>query len=535
MKRESRKGTDVLKNIRILLPKGDVFRRMFALFLACVMLFSATPVQAFAQEDTSYLIEETNPQEDVNLIEDTGLTETVNLGEDINLSGDTGPSEGTELSENTNTTEDSELIIEGEESEANPLETEGEESEANPTETEGEEAIEETVQTEMEDPIDDTELLEGTETTENLQPEETLPKDITNCMDQLTLSMKKWWYEDQENTVDVTEEKYVDFSEFIQDPDEPVWAGVSLKYEAVGFQEGDWFTVVLPEQFEDVQIEEGFVFPEGMEGSLKELEEPEQGTELTMRFSTVEETFDGELPLQFRLSALEDVSILLQEDADRQNEYVVIPPFADTEQEGRVGVFSLRSGKAETNTFSIKGKIVFDENLGGTDWRSILRPLEFDQNIKLIATYQDASGVDHTVEYYAQDSAPQDAFYLMMTHDGEGGGSFEIINVPKNVTLENGFNAEVTKYNVSVYTQYPYYENENGGFDVTDTGATQTVSTLRLKVKSQNLTLDPNVVGDQTPATFPMDVTFTKSSGAVTEQSTLSKTVNPTNTAPTII
>ena len=535
MKRESRKGTDVLKNIRILLPKGDVFRRVFALFLACVMLFSATPVQAFAQEDISYLIEETNPQEDVNLIEDTGLTETVNLGEDINLSGDTGPSEGTELSENTNTTEDSELIIEGEESEANPLETEGEESEANPTETEGEEAIEETVQTEMEDPIDDTELLEGTETTENLQPEETLPKDITNCMDQLTLSMKKWWYEDQENTVDVTEEKYVDFSEFIQDPDEPVWAGVSLKYEAVGFQEGDWFTVVLPEQFEDVQIEEGFVFPEGMEGSLKELEEPEQGTELTMRFSTVEETFDGELPLQFRLSALEDVSILLQEDADRQNEYVVIPPFAETEQEGMVGVFSLRSGKAETNTFSIKGEIVFDENLGGTDWRSILRPLEFDQNIKLIATYQDASGVDHTVEYYAQDSAPQDAFYLMMTHDGEGGGSFEIINVPKKVTLENGVNAEVTKYNVSVDTQYPYYENENGGFDVTDMGATQTVSTLRLKVKSQNLTLDPNVVGDQTPATFPMDVTFTKSSGAVTEQSTLSKTVNPTNTAPTII
>ncbi|MGO4945468.1 SpaA isopeptide-forming pilin-related protein [Blautia sp. Sow4_E7] len=483
----------------------------------------------------------------MNLIEDTGLTETVNLGEDINLSGDTGPSEGTELSENTNTTEDSELIIEGEESEANPLETEGEESEANPletegeeseanpTETEGEEAIEETFQTEMEDPIDDTELLEGTETTENLQPEETLPKDITNCMDQLTLSMKKWWYEDQENTVDVTEEKYVDFSEFIQDPDEPVWAGVSLKYEAVGFQEGDWFTVVLPEQFEDVQIEEGFVFPEGMEGSLKELEEPEQGTELTMRFSTVEETFDGELPLQFRLSALEDVSILLQEDADRQNEYVVIPPFAETEQEGMVGVFSLRSGKAETNTFSIKGEIVFDENLGGTDWRSILRPLEFDQNIKLIATYQDASEVDHTVEYYAQDSAPQDAFYLMMTHDGEGGGSFEIINVPKKVTLENGFNAEVTKYNVSVDTQYPYYENENGGFDVTDMGATQTVSTLRLKVKSQNLTLDPNVVGDQTPATFPMDVTFTKSSGAVTEQSTLSKTVNPTNIASTTI
>lgn len=535
MKRESRKGTDVLKNIRILLPKGDVFRRVFALFLACVMLFSATPVQAFAQEDISYLIEETNPQEDVNLIEDTGLTETVNLGEDINLSGDTGPSEGTELSENTNTTEDSELIIEGEESEANPLETEGEESEANPTETEGEEAIEETVQTEMEDPIDDTELLEGTETTENLQPEETLPKDITNCMDQLTLSMKKWWYEDQENTVDVTEEKYVDFSEFIQDPDEPVWAGVSLKYEAVGFQEGDWFTVVLPEQFEDVQIEEGFVFPEGMEGSLKELEEPEQGTELTMRFSTVEETFDGELPLQFRLSALEDVSILLQEDVDHKNEYVVFPPLMGTELEEMYGEFSLRSGEAKVETFSIRGEIVFDENLNGTNWRSILRPLEFDQSIKLIATYQDSNGDEKTVEYYAQDSAPQDAFYLMMTHDGEGGGSFEIINVPKKVTLEDGFEAEVKKYNVSVDTQYPYYENENGGFDVTDMGATQTVSTLRLVVKFQNLTLDPNVVGDQTPATFPMDVTFTKSSGAVTEQSTLSKTVNPTNIASTTI
>ena len=79
-------------------------------------------------------------------------------------------------------------------------------------------------------------------------------------------------------------------------------------------------------------------------------------------------------------------------------------------------------------SLSIRGDIAFNEKTGdGTDWRSILRPLVFNQRIKLTATYQDGSE-EKTLEYYAQDDLPQNDFYLMLTHDGEGGGSFEIIN-----------------------------------------------------------------------------------------------------------
>ena len=205
----------------------------------------------------------------------------------------------------------------------------------------------------------------------------------------------------------------------------------------------------------------------------------------------------------------------------------------ESEPEEQYSAVFLDGPEPEPTTFSIKGDIQFDETVDGFDWRSILRPLEFDQNIKIVATYKDTNNEDQTVEYWAQDDLPLDAFYWMLTHDGEGGGSFEIANVPDHVTLEDGKVVAVTKYTVSIDTSLPYYQSSS--FEVTDMGATQTISTLTMTVKSQALTLAPEVVGDPTPQAFPMQLTFTKPNPEAVAQPSITKTVNPTNTQPSAI
>lgn len=119
----------------------------------------------------------------------------------------------------------------------------------------------------------------------------------------------------------------------------------------------------------------------------------------------------------------------------------------------------------------------------------------------------------------------------MLTHDGEGGGSFELANVPKQLTLEDGKTVTVTTYNVLVVVdeKYPYYENENGGFSVTVADAAQMISTLKLKIKAQTLTLAPKVVGDQTKMEFPFQLTFKNADGIQTELTQLTRTVKPSN------
>ena len=303
---------------------------------------------------------------------------------------------------------------------------------------------------------------------------------------------------------------------------------------------GDWFTVVLPEPFADVQMQEGFVSPEGVALALTALEEPEHGMKLTVFFSAAGAAA-GELPLQFRLTASEAVFLRLQEG----NEFMVIPPQvqqdtpqtnaseSESEPEEQYSAVFLDDPEPEPTTFSIKGDIQFDETVDGFDWRSILRPLEFDQNVKLVATYSDTNGKEQTVEYWAQDDLPLDAFYWMLTHDGEGGGSFEIANVPDHVTLEDGKVVAVIKYTVSIDTSLPYYQSSS--FEVTDMGAAQTLYTLKLTVKTQTLTLAPTVVGDQTPQAFPIQLTFTKPNPEAVAQPSITKTVNPTNTQPSAI
>ena len=129
--------------------------------------------------------------------------------------------------------------------------------------------------------------------------------------------------------------------------------------------------------------------------------------------------------------------------------------------------------------------------------------------------------------FYAQDSLPSDPFYLLFTHDGEGGGIFEIVNVPTQITPEGGSPETVTSYSVAVEPGVPYYRSSF--FTVDPANPSGREEPLTLSLKGQTLTLAPSVVGDQTPREFPMQVTFTNPCGVTTEQSSLVISKKPTN------
>lgn len=163
--------------------------------------------------------------------------------------------------------------------------------------------------------------------------------------------------------------------------------------------------------------------------------------------------------------------------------------------------------------FSISGKVTYNENLNGTDWKKLVRPAEFEQPIKITQKYIDSEGKEQTVVYDVQDAASNRNFYLKFVHDGDGGGDFVIENVPKSVKDSKGVECQVTLYSVNVEPTLPYYKSDKEiTVPITDpSNITAAVGTLELTLKSKTLTLEPTVVpknGTDNPA-FTMKTTFT--------------------------
>ncbi len=83
--RKESKVADAMKNKRLFFGKGDTWKRGIAFFLACVMLFSVMPVQAFAEEgvvnstEESKLAEESKPTEEPKPTEETKPAEPKNV------------------------------------------------------------------------------------------------------------------------------------------------------------------------------------------------------------------------------------------------------------------------------------------------------------------------------------------------------------------------------------------------------------------------------------------------------------------------
>lgn len=158
--------------------------------------------------------------------------------------------------------------------------------------------------------------------------------------------------------------------------------------------------------------------------------------------------------------------------------------------------------------FRVTGSIAYDETLDGTDWKSLVRPSEFEQPITVTLTYKDSDGNSHDIDYNAQSDLSKNDFYLKFVHDGDGGGDFTIENVPKSVTVD-GTVYNVTSYSVNVKPNLPYYESGAPISGTITDSTTAGAGTLNLKLKSQTLTLNPTVTPEGTDnPSFNMKVSY---------------------------
>ena len=186
-----------------------------------------------------------------------------------------------------------------------------------------------------------------------------------------------------------------------------------------------------------------------------------------------------------------------------------------------------------TGTFKLSGKIEYDENLDGTDWKDLVRPLEFDQPFTIVQTYTDNSGERQTVTSYAQDDMSKESYYLKFAHDGDGGGDFTIENIPKSITDENGVEHQVTSCTVNVEPKQSYYKSETPiSVDMNNLASlTQATGTLKMILKSQKLTLNPKVIpegGTDNPSfNVKAEFTNTQLTAEQDQQRKLEKTYKP--------
>lgn len=379
--------------------------------------------------------------------------------------------------------------------------------------------------------------------TENDVTRETI--DITDESDHLSLMFTKWWSGDSSDIHMLGDsDRTIDMSEYSVDAEKynDNRLGLAIGYKAYNVISGDTFQVMFPKNFDNIKVADNYTNSD-IDIRIEDAD-AEHGMKLVLTFQG-EGEFAGEIPVEFSISASGEQNIILQKIPENTVEYKFIPPLMeqrsdsvrengentnaisdqnnenqdvdkdyvpneDAEDTDENDVTDTNTDLFNKSTFSIKANLAFDEKTAdGTDWRELIRPLEFDQDIVLTAEYTDGEGNTHTANMYAQEDQPKESYYLMITHDGEGGGSIEIADVPNYVTVD-GVEYPITKYTVNVKSALPYYESKGFDVNIDKTGQTvATVSTLELVVKSQRADLTSKVIGDDAAHTFKMSASYT--------------------------
>ena len=108
---------------------------------------------------------------------------------------------------------------------------------------------------------------------------------------------------------------------------------------------------------------------------------------------------------------------------------------------------------SKSGTVSIQGTVRYEND---SDWKALIRPVTFSGTIQMTAL--DANG--NEIGTYQTTTDPGNAFYLKFVHDGNGGGSYEIVNVPVTVATDNG-SVDVDSYRVSIPQGAGYLESVN--------------------------------------------------------------------------
>ena len=107
---------------------------------------------------------------------------------------------------------------------------------------------------------------------------------------------------------------------------------------------------------------------------------------------------------------------------------------------------------------SIKGTISYaDEGV----WKDMIRPKTFAGEIQLNA--YDNDGI--LLENYEAVTTPGSQFYLEFVHDGSGGGTYTITNVPTSITVDSQ-TKEVSRYEVLIPSDDVYDKSENNTVNI---------------------------------------------------------------------
>lgn len=281
----------------------------------------------------------------------------------------------------------------------------------------------------------------------------------------------------------------------------------------------DYIEFTLPSCFADISA--------SAEDSYYDCSVDGQKVTVTLREIPEEGDLSGRIHLTYTISESiqtgeETTCLFSVQNGTGTRAYKVI--FADTEAE----VID-----EEIKKFSIQGSVVFDETLNGESWTGLVRQAVFDESmIQIVQIYTDGEGVTQEINITPQNGSSKEYFYLHMVHDGNGGGTFRVSNVPEKVKGSDGNTYEVTEYKVILNPKLPYYQYDDSSSlisikkeDFKD--KTTVEGTVLLSLKSQTITLDPTIVpadGTNTTA-FPMTAVF--SNAALEGKSDIKKNYSP--------
>lgn len=543
--------------------RNKIVKRMAAFFLAGVMtLQTPMPYLQIAAEDqaevTESVIREAEEQ-----VQETTAPQTTEAVQETTAPQTTETVQETTAPQTTETVQ--EITGETEGTEDNSIESEvittpATESESN-TGSESESGQEQTgVSTEEAESDTESESVSESEKESETETEVHHAEDITNEMGQLKLNLGSAWYlaangekralEEQEGRADYS----VIPAEELQNTDGTVTAGLSVLYrlyengDARTIKQGDWFTVQFPETITNIRVaEDGLVcrggeMDESFEGIRCKVNQEEHSLKVTFLDTIDSEemvNIYGNVQLEFEIRAdllgdtVSESVLQLQKKGDKENLFAMVMPakkdaeetntemiteaLTEVDAESTVMLLDVADLPEENSSgliqgeFTVSGDITFNETLGDINWSGLVRPAEFEHKIWIRQTYTDGNGEQITNEYQAQEDLSKDPFYLKFIHDGNGGGEFKIEHVPKTVTTNEGQEYQVSKYEIYVVPNQPYYpsnvittelENFKNANDIT--------GTLNLSLQSQTLTLNPTVYPETAGGsdTFQMDVVF---------------------------
>lgn len=165
----------------------------------------------------------------------------------------------------------------------------------------------------------------------------------------------------------------------------------------------------------------------------------------------------------------------------------------------------------------LSGQIEFDETVDGVDWSSVVHHKQFPLTLQVTVTYNDSENNPVEAPIKLSDIPTNDWWYNF-EHDGNGGGSFNIDNVPNKIKVDDEW-YDITSYKLATVpsADTPYYKDREITVpvnNITWDGETKT-GPISMTLKTETVTLQPTLVPVPTDSlTVSFDASFKNNNGA---------------------